>query len=68
MNAVELFEHLGVLNEVQWKSSVNGSMVKIDRLADDVLYVQVKLPFCGTWIADGPWSVDDFLASHKPIR
>jgi hypothetical protein len=68
MNAVELFENLGVLNQVLWKSSVNGMTVRINQRLEGVLHVQVKLPFCGTWVEDGPWSVDAFLAIHKPVR
>lgn len=68
MNAVDLFENLGVLNAVLWKSTKNGSTARVERRTGAVLHVQVRLPFCGTWIRDNAWPVDTFLASHKPVR
>ncbi len=68
MNAVDLFENLGVLDAVLWKSIKNGSTARVERRTGAVLHVQVKLTFCGTWIQDNTWPVDAFLASHKPLR
>ncbi len=68
MNAVELFEHLRVLDKVLWKSSVTGATVRVESQKASTLRVQVQLPFCGTWIEDGVWSVDAFLAVHRPLR
>lgn len=67
MNAVELFEQLGVLYTVLW-TSADGAVVKIDKHRDSVVHTQVRLPFCGTWIKDSSWSVEAFLSKHKPLR
>ena len=67
MNAIQLLTELNVLRDVRWKST-KGYIARIDRKSGKCLHVSIEIAFHGTWIPDKVWSVDDFLASHKPIR
>lgn len=67
MNAIDLFEQLGVLQKVRWKSST-GYTKRIDQRRGNMLHTSVELRFCGTWIPDKPMDVREFLKSHLPDR
>ena len=66
MDAVELFEQLGTLSDVRWKSA-SGYVARIDRLEGPLLHILVELPLCGTWIPDR-MERNAFLTAYKPFR
>lgn len=65
MNAVDFFDSLGVLKEVTWVSQ-DKCRVRIRGRRGPRLHVYVELPFCKTWILDRPWSIEEFIAVHRP--
>jgi len=67
MNAVELFDQLGYLGKVRWKSK-DGRVVRIDERNGQLLHISVELSFCGTWIPDEPVEILNFLGSYTPDR
>ncbi len=71
MNLVQLVEELGAnIQDIGWRiTGSNQSFEIVRRIVkrkDGVVYVEARLPLCGTWVSDAPWTESGFLRMHKP--
>ena len=68
MDAVDLFQLVGKLQEVRWVSRSGKHIARIDRTDGSLVHISIELRFCGTWIPDKPLDRMEFLSAYKLTR